>query len=177
MTEGSWISLLIVALSGILSVVAVLIFFWKRELLERRRVLHQQILQTTLPLRLQALERAALFLERNDPNNLFPRLAPHTFKHTANLIQLVFQTVQEEYLHNSAYQIYMGPRVWIALRTAKNTLLQTLNATLAEYPPLHTPPIQWVEKFKEKWRTLSPDPFQVAQAYLHSTMQELTQVN
>ncbi len=176
MTETSWIALLIVALSGLLSVSAVLIFFWKREVAERRKLLEQQILQTTLPLRLQALERAALFLERNDPQNLLPRLAPHTFSRTSDLIQVIFQVVQEEFLHNAAYQIYMGPRVWMALRTAKNTLLQALQATLVEHPPTQLPPIQWIERFKEKWRSQSPDPFQVALAYVHSTMQQLSAI-
>lgn len=176
MTETSWVALLIVALSGLLSVSAVLIFFWRREAAERHRLLQQQILQTTLPLRLQALERAALFIERNDPQNLLPRLAPHTFNRTSDFIQVVFQVVQEEFLHNAAYQIYMGPRVWMALRTAKNTLLQVLQATLVEHSPLQLPPVQWVERFKEKWRTQNPDPFQVAIAYIHTTMQQLTAI-
>lgn len=175
MSDTQWISLLIVALSGLLSVSAVLIFFWRREIAERERLLRQQILQTTLPLRLQALERAALFLERNDPNNLLPRLAPHTFSRTSDLIQTLFQSVQEEYLYNAAQQIYMGPQVWIALRTAKNTLLQTLQATMTEYPTTHLSPLQWVEKFKEKWRGLTPDPFQVALGAVHGAMQRLIQ--
>ncbi|MCS7153210.1 MAG: hypothetical protein N2253_00020 [Bacteroidia bacterium] len=176
MSESSWAIILIVALSGIVSASAVLIFFWRREIEERRYLLRQQILQTTLPLRLQALERAALFLERNDPNNLLPRLAPHTFQRTADLIQTLFQVVQEEYLHNSAYQIYTGPHVWQALRTAKNTLLQTLQATLAEHSPQQTPPLIWVERFKEKWRAQAADPFQIALAYVHRELQKLSEV-
>lgn len=176
MSENSWAALLIVALSGILSAVAVLIFFWRREIEERRRVLRQQVLQTTLPLRLQALERAALFLERNDPNNLLPRLQPHTFQRTADLVQVLFNTVQEEYLHNAAYQVYAGPRVWYALRTAKNTLLQTLQATMSEHAPSQTPPLIWVERFKEKWRAQAADPFQVALAQVHYQLQQLVEV-
>jgi hypothetical protein len=176
MNDTSWAAILIVALSGILSAVAVLIFFWRREIEERRRLLSQQITQTILPLRLQALERAALFLERNDPNNLLPRLAPHTFSRTADLIQTLFQVVQEEYLHNAAYQIYMGPQVWMAIRTAKNTLLQSLQSTLNEHPPLQTPPLVWVERFKEKWRAQATDPFQLATAYIHREMQRLTEI-
>ncbi|MCX7605712.1 MAG: hypothetical protein N2170_00400 [Bacteroidia bacterium] len=177
MTEITWLAILLVALSGNISAIAVLIFFWKRETAERKRLHHQQVLQTTLPLRLQALERAALFLERNDPQNLFPRIAPHTFSRTSDLIQTLFQIVQEEYLHNAAYQIYMGPRVWMALRNAKNALLQTLQATLIEYPPLQTPPMQWIERFKEKWRSHSPDPFQVAVAHVHGMIENLTQID
>lgn len=176
MNEPSWAALLIVALSGLLSVSAVLLFFWRREIAERRKLLQQQLLQMTLPLRLQALERAALFIERNDPQNLLPRLAPHTFSRTSDFIQVLFQVVQEEFLHNAAYQIYMGPRVWMALRAAKNTLLQVLQATLAEYPPMQLSPVQWVERFKEKWRSQSPDPFQVALAYIHTTMQQLSEI-
>ncbi|MCX8113197.1 MAG: hypothetical protein N3E49_08415 [Bacteroidia bacterium] len=175
MTETSWVALLIVALSGLLSVSAVLVFFWRREIEERRRALRQQVLQTTLPLRLQALERAALFLERNDPNNLLPRIAPHTFQRTSDLVQALFQLVQDEYLHNAAYQIYMGPQVWYALRTAKNTLLQMLQTTLSEHPPQQTPPLVWVECFKEKWRAQPTDPFQAALAYTHREIQRLVE--
>ncbi|MEN3041478.1 MAG: hypothetical protein ABDH66_08090 [Bacteroidia bacterium] len=176
MTETSWLSLLIVALSGILSVVAVLIFFWKKEQEERQKVLRQQILQTTLPLRLQALERAALFLERNDPNNLLPRLNPASFQRTSDLIEAIFRLVQEEFLHNAAHQIYTGPQVWYALRLAKNTVFQVLQATLSEYEPHQTPPLLWVEKFKEKWRSQPNDPFQVALAYVHREMERIVGV-
>lgn len=171
-----WAALLIVALSGLLGVVAVLVFFWQRENAERRRLITQQILQTTLPLRLQALERAVLFLERNDPNNLLPRLAPHTFNRTSDLVHVLFQVVQEEYLYNAAQQIHMGPQVWIALRQAKNTLLSVVQATLAEHNPALTPPLTWVEKFKEKWRAQPTDPFQVAMAYAHREMQRLLEI-
>lgn len=177
MNTENWAALLIVALSGILSAVAVLIFFWRREAEERRRVLQQQVLQTMLPLRLQALERMALFLERNDPNNLLPRLQPHTFQRTADLVQVLFHTIQEEYLHNAAYQIYAGPQVWYALRAAKNALLQTLQATMSEYAPSHTPPLAWIERFKEKWRAQSTDPFQVALSQVHYQLQRLAEVS
>ncbi|MEN2992876.1 MAG: hypothetical protein ABDH91_04915 [Bacteroidia bacterium] len=177
MTESQWASLLIVALSGILSAVAVLVFFWRREEAERRRLLYQQVLQTTLPLRLQALERAALFLERNDPNNLLPRLGPHTFQRTADLVEQIFHIVQAEYLHNAAHQIYMGPATWIALRTAKNALFQYLQSTMVEHPPHQTSPLVWVEKFKEKWRAQNPDPFQIALAQVHREMQLLAEIS
>lgn len=175
MSDSSWAALLVVALSGILSAAAVLIFFWRKEIEERRRIIKQQLLQTTLPLRLQALERAALFLERNDPNNLLPRLQPHTFQRTGDLVQLIFQTVQEEYLHNAAHQIYIGVHAWNALRIAKNTFLQILQSTVSEHPPIQTPPLQWIEKFKEKWRSQPSDPFQMALFYIHQEMQRLTE--
>ncbi|MCS6789982.1 MAG: hypothetical protein NZ580_03260 [Bacteroidia bacterium] len=177
MSEANWASLLIVALSGMISAGAVLIFFWKREHAERRRLMYQQLLQTLLPLRLQALERAALFLERNEPDSLLPRLAPHTFARTSDLIQALYQVVQEEYLHNAAQQIYMGPQVWMALRSAKNNLFQIVQSTLSEYPAAQTPPLLWVEKFKEKWRGQPQDPFQLAMAYLHREMQRLTEIS
>ncbi len=173
MNAVDWIALLIVALSGIVSVVAVLIFFWRRELAEKEKLLAQQILQTTLPLRLQALERAALFLDRNDPNNLLPRLQPHQFRSTADLVQVIAQVLQEEYLHNAAQQIYTGPRVWWALRQARQQLLAVLQETLSEHNPQQTPPLIWVEKFKQKWRALNPDPFQTALMQVHAEMQRL----
>jgi hypothetical protein len=173
MTGLDWLALLIVALSGIVSVGVVLLFFWRREMAEREKLLSHQVLQTTLSLRLQALERAALFLERNDPNQLLPRLQPHQFRSTSDLIQVIAQVIQEEYLHNAAQQIYTGPRVWWALRQARQQLLSTLQETLAEHPPQQTPPLVWVEKFKEKWRAISPDPFQTALMQVHAEMQRL----
>lgn len=173
MSETSWIALLIVALSGLLSVSAVLVFFWRRELAEREKLLTQQIWQTTLPLRLQALERVALFLERNDPNNLIPRLEPTQFRSAAELVQVLMRILQEEYLHNAAQQIYTGPRVWLAMRQARLQLLKTLQETLSEHAPNQTPTLVWVERFKEKWRALTPDPFQVGLAQVHAEMQRL----
>ncbi len=177
MNSPDWIALLIVALSGIVSVVAVLIFFWRREVAEREKLLSQQVLQATLPLRLQALERAALFLDRNDPNNLLPRLQPHQFRSAADLVQVIAQVLQEEYLHNAAQQIYTGPQVWWALRQARQQLLAVLQETLSAHNPIQTPPLVWVEKFKERWRALHPDPFQTALMQVHAEMQRLLRLN
>jgi hypothetical protein len=177
MVETQWIALLIVAMSGIVSAGAVLIFFWRREVAEREKLLSQQILHATLTLRLQALERVALFLERNDPNSLFPRLEPHQFRSAADLIQVVARVIQEEYLHNAAQQIYVGPRVWWALRQARQQLLSVMQETMVSHPPTQIPPLAWVEKFKEKWRAQTPDPFQVALSHVHAEMQRLLRLD
>lgn len=64
-----------------------------------------------LPLRLQAYERMALFLERIDPNQLVMRI--HTTGLTVSQEQnLLLTAIRSEFEHNLSQQIYISDAVW-----------------------------------------------------------------
>ena len=64
-----------------------------------------------LPLRLQAYERMALFLERIDPNQLVMRI--HTPGLTVSQEQnLLLTAIRSEFEHNLSQQIYISDPVW-----------------------------------------------------------------
>lgn len=88
----------------------------------------------TLPIRLQAYERLALFLERADFNSLIPRVRDADM--TAQELQYALITsIRSEYEHNLTQQIYVSPQLWRSVVICKDELIKTINlvgATLKE---------------------------------------------
>lgn len=96
-----------------------------------------------LPLRLQAYERMALFLERINPGKLVIRLAPvlPTVKDYENYL---IQNIEQEFEHNLTQQIYITDEAWGMIVAAKNSIIQAIRNTANENPNLN------VEQFREK---------------------------
>lgn len=164
--------------SGLFTVLGtslVLIFLWQKEKVKQEKLLQQQVLMTLLPLRIAALERAALFIERNQPEKLFVRLEVHRYTSVQDFIQAVYQVVQAEFEHNAAQQIHMGWRTWQALQKAKNDLFQTLQETLETQPSRQVTLSQWLETFHKTWKSKTPDPFLAALGIIHYEIQQLRQ--
>ena len=85
-----------------------------------------------LPLRLQAYERMALFLERIDPNQLIMRI------HTAGLTvaqeqNLLLTAIRSEFEHNLSQQIYLSDTVWQRVCEAKTDIESIINTVAADY--------------------------------------------
>lgn len=82
--------------------------------------------EVTLPLRLQAYERMAIFLERMAPNSLILRL--NNGELTALQLQAVMiDEIRNEYNHNVAQQIYMSNEAWEAVVQAKEEMIALIN--------------------------------------------------
>lgn len=104
----------------------------KHEESRRRFYLHKENQKLSFPLRLQAYERMVLFLERINPNKLMLREMPKTADKTAYLNQLV-NSIEHEFEHNLAQQIYISDACWNMILAAKNATLQLLrNKTASE---------------------------------------------
>jgi len=104
----------------------------KHEENRRRFYLHKENQKQSFPLRLQAYERMVLFLERINPNKLLIRETPSSSNKTAYLNQLV-NSIEQEFEHNLAQQIYVSDSCWNMVVTAKNATLQLIrNKTAAE---------------------------------------------
>ena len=89
----------------------------------------KQILQTkrdlqkfSLPIRLQAYERLALFLERISPARLVKSVYPDTDDKQTYVEKLVFQ-IETEYEHNLSQQIYVTSKCWNIITTSKNATI------------------------------------------------------
>ena len=87
---------------------------------DRKRffLLQQENQKYALPIRLQAYERMTLFLERITPQQLFLRVPPHNFSKQEYEILLI-NSIDEEFEHNLAQQIYLSNQLWQIIRTAK----------------------------------------------------------
>ncbi|MBR3558072.1 MAG: hypothetical protein IKN78_04300 [Bacteroidales bacterium] len=85
----------------------------------------------TLPLRLQAYERMALFLERIDPNQLVMRI--HTAGLTVSQEQnLLLTAIRSEFEHNLSQQIYISDPVWQRICDAKGDIEAIINTVAAD---------------------------------------------
>ena len=85
-----------------------------------------------LPLRLQAYERMALFLERIDPNQLVLRI--HNIGLTVSQEQnLLLTAIRSEFEHNLSQQIYLSDQVWAKVCDAKGDIEEIINTVAGDY--------------------------------------------
>ncbi len=92
----------------------------------RRRFLLQKDAQKhAMPIRLQAYERMALFLERIVPSNLLIRVSP-TSSDVVQYETLLIKTIENEFEHNVSQQIYMSDECWNIIKAAKNASIQLI---------------------------------------------------
>ena len=93
----------------------------------RRFLLHKDSQKETLPVRLQAYERMALFLERIALNSLVVRVAPKS-KSKSEYENLLIKQIETEFEHNLSQQIYMSDECWNIIKTAKNATIQIIRS-------------------------------------------------
>ncbi|MDT8346819.1 MAG: hypothetical protein RQ756_03375 [Flavobacteriaceae bacterium] len=99
--------------------------FVKNEDQRRRYLLHRDNQKQSLPIRLQAYERMALYLERIKLSNLVVRTKPNEASKTSYERQLV-KCIEEEFEHNITQQVYLSDELWNIVRTAKNSTIQLI---------------------------------------------------
>ncbi|GFZ76411.1 hypothetical protein GCM10011531_01980 [Aquaticitalea lipolytica] len=99
----------------------------------RRRFLLQKDMQVnTMPLRLQAYERMAIFLERITPSKLLIRVSP-TSSNKEDYESLLIASIEQEFEHNLSQQIYVTDECWNIITAAKNATIQLIRkASLLE---------------------------------------------
>ncbi len=91
----------------------------------RRFLLHKDTQKSTLPIRLQAYERMALFLERIAIPSLVVRVAPKSSDKGA-YEQLLIKTIENEFEHNLSQQIYLSDECWNIIKAAKSATIQMI---------------------------------------------------
>lgn len=91
----------------------------------RRYLLHKDSQASTLPVRLQAYERMALFLERISIPNLVIRVAPKSSDKN-EYETLLIKNIETEFEHNLAQQIYISDECWNIIKAAKGATIQMI---------------------------------------------------
>jgi hypothetical protein len=91
----------------------------------RRYLLHKDSQKNSLPIRLQAYERLALFLERISIPSLVVRVAPKSADKAA-YENLLIKNIENEFDHNLSQQIYMSDECWNIIKAAKNATIQAI---------------------------------------------------
>ncbi len=94
----------------------------------RRYLLRAENQKVALPIKLQAFERMALFLERISMGKLLLRVKPKSNDLEA-YEDLLVQTIDQEFDHNLAQQIYITSECWNVIKTSKNATIGIIRKT------------------------------------------------
>ena len=81
-----------------------------------------------LPIKLQAYERMTLFLERINPSNLLIRIGSINNDKDAYATSII-ESIEQEFEHNLAQQIYITNECWNVIVASKNTTIQLITKT------------------------------------------------
>jgi hypothetical protein len=87
-----------------------------------------------LPIRLQAYERIALFLERISPHNLIMRVNDPAYN-VAQLHQRMLMEIREEFNHNLSQQVYMTDQAWGLVKNSVEEVIAIINKSSSGIPP------------------------------------------
>ncbi len=131
MTENNILQLFFYLLPALIVGLVSYYFFqmhFKNENKRRRFVLRQENQKTSLPIRLQAYERMALFLERISLGKLLLRVKPVS-SDIKDYEDLLTRTIDMEFEHNLAQQIYLSNECWNVIKTSKNATIGMIRKT------------------------------------------------
>ncbi len=84
--------------------------------------------KAALPIRLQAYERMTLYLERINPSKLLLRITSINNDKEAYVLSII-NTIEQEFEHNLAQQIYISDKCWSVIITSKNATIQLIKQT------------------------------------------------
>jgi len=95
---------------------------------EKKRIiqLKQDSRNLVTPIRLQAYERIAMYLERINPSNLVMRLN-NSKLNVAQFQILLNSSIRSEFEHNLSQQIYISSEAWEAVKNAKEEVVKIIN--------------------------------------------------
>ena len=100
----------------------------KERLLQMKIDERRETLKVVTPIRLQAYERMALFLERISPDSLVLRCYQPGMD--LKLLQGVMtKNIRDEWEHNLSQQVYLDPAVWAHIREAKDEMINLVNSS------------------------------------------------
>lgn len=90
--------------------------------------------QESLPIRLQAHERLALFLYRISPENLLPR-TQNASMNVKTFSIVLLKTIQSEFEHNITQQIYVSTATWVSVMQYRMQLEAFIREKATELNP------------------------------------------
>lgn len=143
----------------------------RSEELRREREISGSSNKTLLPIRLQAYERMALFLERISPESLVLRVNKPGMS-AKQLHAELLSTVRSEYEHNLSQQVYISTRAWELVRAARGNVVNLINAAGDQVKEDATA-ITLSQKIFEQVVQLKSPPAQEALEFLKKEIREL----
>ncbi|MBO4599959.1 MAG: hypothetical protein J5641_04390 [Bacteroidales bacterium] len=105
----------------------------KTQMLQMRIDEHREAVKLLTPIRLQAYERMALFLERISPENLVLRCYQPGMD-TKLLQGVLSKSIRDEWDHNLSQQVYISNEAWGRIRQAKDEMIGIINSAAITIP-------------------------------------------
>ena len=105
----------------------------KMQMLQMRVDEHREAVKLVTPIRLQAYERMALFLERISPESLVLRCYQPGMD-TKLLQGVMTKTIRDEWEHNLSQQVYISSEAWRRIRQAKDEMMGVINSAAITIP-------------------------------------------
>ncbi|MBR1785263.1 MAG: hypothetical protein IJ760_07520 [Bacteroidales bacterium] len=103
----------------------------KQQMLQLKMQERAESLKAVTPIRLQAYERIALFLERIRPDSLVLRCFQPGMD--LRLLQGVMtKNIRDEWEHNLSQQVYVSAGLWAAVREAKDEMVNLVNSSAVQ---------------------------------------------
>lgn len=127
--------------------------------------------EVIIPLRFQAYERMALYLERIIPNNLVMRI-PHTTLSVPQFQSALLKTIRSEFEHNLSQQIYISSDCWKLIKNAKEEMIKLVNISVSKVKDTD-PAIELTKVFLQEYTKLKTSPIQEAMDLIKKEVQKL----
>ena len=105
----------------------------KTQMLQMRIDEHREAVKLVTPIRLQAYERMALYLERISPDSLVLRCYQPGVD-TRLLQGVMTKTIRDEWEHNLSQQVYISSEAWRRIRQAKDEMMGVINSAAITIP-------------------------------------------
>ena len=105
----------------------------KTQMLQMRIDEHREAVKLVTPIRLQAYERMALYLERISPDSLVLRCYQPGMS-TQLLQGVMTKTIRDEWEHNLSQQVYISSEAWTRIRQAKDEMIGIINSAAITIP-------------------------------------------
>jgi hypothetical protein len=105
----------------------------KSQMLQMRIDEHREAVKLVTPIRLQAYERMALYLERISPDSLVLRCYQPGMD-TKLLQGVMTKTIRDEWEHNLSQQVYISSEAWRRIRQAKDEMMGVINSAAITIP-------------------------------------------
>jgi len=170
-TSISHIILEIIKITVPALIVFLTVFLVLRNFLQNRLQLEQMKLNSeygdaTRTMKIQAYERLMLFCDRMDLVNMTTRVYDPEMT-SEQLRQALLVSLQREYEHNSAQQIYTSEALWKVISEAKSASVKIIHAAAASVDT-QAPAAQLFQEIGKKIEQISVNPSDQAKQAIRS---------
>jgi len=119
----------------------------------------QEQLKNTLPVKLQAYERMAMFCERISLDNLSYRLSSEHLD-ARSMSNAMLIAIQQEFEHNMSQQGYVSEKLWEIITLAKDHMQNIISTAAADHSV--TTPAGLIQKAFEVQKNMGGNPIGTA---------------